>query len=112
MSYPRGSIAGMADSDDLTALVGSADERLESAVKWGRLTFTLGGDWHHWLCAIAAPKSGTRLVFHKGVLLDDPAGLLAGSGRYVREIPAGIALDHPEEVRALIRSAIDHQTDL
>ncbi|AXB48417.1 hypothetical protein A4R43_11960 [Amycolatopsis albispora] len=52
------------------------------------------------------------MVFHKGVLLDDPAGLLAGSGRYVREIRAGVALDHPDEVRALIRSAIDHQTDL
>ncbi|UJW30925.1 DUF1801 domain-containing protein [Saccharothrix sp. AJ9571] len=102
----------MAEADELTDLVASADARLEKATKWGRLTFTLDGDWHHWLCAIAAPKSGVRLVFHKGVLLDDPAGLLTGSGRYVRELTASAALAHPEQVRALVREAITHQTEL
>jgi hypothetical protein len=40
--------------------------------KWGRLTFTRDGDWHHWLCAIAPGRKAVRLLVHKGALLADP----------------------------------------
>jgi hypothetical protein len=99
-------------AEQLATLVASADPRLERAIKWGRITFTLDGNWHHWLCQIAAPAKGVKLIFHKGALLDDPAGLLAGSARYLREVPADEAINHPDAIRALIHSAIAHQTDM
>lgn len=85
---------------------------LDEDVKWGRLTFTAAGDWHHWLCAVAATGKGVQLVFHKGALLTDPAGLLTGEGRYTRQIPAKQALVTPNEVTALVRDAIAHQKDM
>jgi hypothetical protein len=99
-------------AEKLARLVGAADSRIERAVKWGRVTFTVDGRWHDWLCAIAVAKKGVRLVFHKGALLEDPEGLLAGSARYVREITAERVIERPAAVHALIGSALDHQTDL
>lgn len=81
-------------------------------MKWGRLTFTVNGDWHHWLCGIASSKRGTRLVFHKGALLEDPDRVLTGAGRYTREVPAAVALDRPTTVAALVHSAVVHRTDM
>jgi hypothetical protein len=54
--------------------------------KWGRLTFTREGDWHHWICAIAPTKTAVRLVIHKGALLADPHEAMEGDGRYTRSI--------------------------
>jgi hypothetical protein len=99
-------------AEKLATLVSAADPRLEQAVKWGRVTFTVDGRWHDWLCGIASAKKGVRLVFHKGALLDDPDGLLTGSARYVREIPAEQAVERPRAVSSLVRSALEHQTDL
>ncbi|WP_211900261.1 DUF1801 domain-containing protein [Saccharopolyspora erythraea] len=101
-----------AQARELAALVLGTEPRVEHAVKWGRLTFTVDGDWHHWVCAVAATARGARLVFHKGVLLDDPEGLLTGSGRYVREVSASAAASHPDAVSALLRDALAHRTDL
>jgi hypothetical protein len=95
----------------LAGRVHAAGDGVAEAVKWGRHTFTVNGDWHHWLCAIAVTRREVRLVFHKGALLDDPAGLLQGEGRYVREIPHDRAAADPEAVTALVRPAIAHQTD-
>jgi hypothetical protein len=59
----------------------------EGELKWGRLTFTRDGEWHHWLCAISPTKKAVKLVLHKGALLDDPRGAMEGTGRYTRSIP-------------------------
>lgn len=96
----------------LAATVRSAADDLQEAVKWGRLTFTAGADWHHWLCAVAVTKKDVSLVFHKGVLLADPAGLLTGDGRYVRKVDYDTASSRPDAVVALVRTAIEHQTDM
>jgi len=96
----------------LADVVTSAHASLERAIKWGRLTFTVDGNWHHWVCAVAATKKGAKLLLHKGALLDDPHGLLRGSGRYLREIPLESIRQDPEAVRAIVRSAVDHQTDM
>jgi hypothetical protein len=52
------------------------------------------------------------LVLHKGSLLDDPARLLEGEGRYVRQIPYGRAAARPDAVTGLVREAIRHQTEM
>ena len=101
-----------AEVEEIGQVVTGADPRMEGAVKCGRLTYSLEGNWHHWLCAVAVSKKATRLVFHKGVLLEDRAGLLDGSGRYVREMPLSTALQHRDAVVDLVRSAIRHETDM
>lgn len=68
----------------LVALVREAAS-LDEAVKWGRLTFTVDQNWHHWLCAVAATRAGVALVFHKGALLPDPTRLLDESDGYTRQ---------------------------
>ena len=98
--------------DELADLVRAAHAGLDEAVKWGRLTFTSGGDWHHWLCAVAASAKSVSLTFHKGALLADPAGLLQGSGKYVRQVPHEVAVAHPREVGDLIKEAVAHQKDM
>jgi hypothetical protein len=99
-------------AQNLAAVVHAADETVIEAIKWGRLTFTIAGNWHHWLCAIAITKREPRLVFHKGSLLEDPANLLQGESRYLRQIPYHRAAAHPEAVTALVREAIVHQTEM
>jgi hypothetical protein len=96
----------------LASRVHAAGDGVAEAIKWGRLTFTVNCDWHHWLYAIAVTRREVRLVFHKGALLDDPAGLLQGEDRYGRQIPHDRAAADPEAVTALVRQAIAHQTDV
>jgi hypothetical protein len=100
------------DVEYLAEVVMNSDARLERAVKWGRLVFTVDGNWHHWVCGIAATRKGAKLVLHKGALLDDPRGLLEGTGRYVREVALERAREDPPAVRDIVRGAIDHQTDM
>jgi hypothetical protein len=81
--------------------------------KWGRLTFTREGDWHHWICAISSTKNAIKLVMHKGALLADPRGVMAGDGRYSRAIP----LRSPEQVDAdllapILREAAARQREM
>jgi hypothetical protein len=99
-------------AQDLAAVVHAADEAVAEAIKWRRLTFTVDDNWHHWLCAVAVTKGGVSLVFHKGSLLEDPAGLLQGEGRYLRQIPYDQAAAHPEAVTALVRQAIARQAEM
>jgi hypothetical protein len=79
--------------------------------KWGQLTFTREGDWHHWICAISPTRKAVKLVIHKGALLADPRGLMIGAGRYSRAIP----FREPEEIDAdvvtpILREAAARQT--
>lgn len=100
---------------EATALAGqvrASRPGLDEAVKWGRLTFTADDNWHHWLCAVAATKRSVNLTFHKGVLLDDPAGLLEGSGQYIRTVPYARATAEPDAVAALIAQAVSRQTEM
>jgi hypothetical protein len=81
--------------------------------KWGRLTFTRGGDWHHWICAVAPTRGGVKLVLHKGALLDDPHEAMEGAGRYTRAIPFRTPEEiDPELVAPLLRQAADRQTEM
>jgi hypothetical protein len=81
--------------------------------KWGRLTFTRAGDWHHWICAVTPTRHAVKLVLHKGALLDDPHEAMEGAGRYTRAIAfrAPEEID-PELVAPLLRQAADRQTEM
>jgi hypothetical protein len=96
----------------LAGRVHAAVDGVDEAIKWGRLTFTVDGNWHHWLCAIAVTARGVSLVLHKGALLDDPAGMLEGEGRYLRQTPYDRVAADPEAAAALVRQAVVRQTDM
>lgn len=81
--------------------------------KWGQLTFTRHGDWHHWICAISPTKNAVKLVIHKGAMLADPQGAMEGQGRYTR----AIAFRKPDEidrevVGPILREAATRQTEM
>jgi hypothetical protein len=103
---------GRGRAEELRELVRDATGEPDEAVRWGRLTFTQDGDWHHWLCAVAVHRRGIDLVFHKGSLLEDPGGLLRGGGRYVRQIPYADAMANRARVGELLRAAVKRRTDL
>jgi hypothetical protein len=96
----------------LSERVHAAHDGIDEALKWRRLTFTVDGNWHHWLCAVAASKQAVSLTFHKGALLNDPAGLLEGDARYTRQVPYERAAENPGAVTALVRDAVEHQEDM
>jgi hypothetical protein len=81
--------------------------------KWGRLTFTRAGNWHHWICAISSSKRSVQLVLHKGALLADPHRLMEGDGRYSRTIlfrpPEQI---EPDVLAPILREAAARQTEM
>jgi hypothetical protein len=81
--------------------------------KWGRLTFTRDGDWHHWICAISPTKNAVKLVVHKGGMLADPHGVMEGAGRYTRTIPFRTPDDiDPGVVTAILPEAAKRQMEM
>jgi hypothetical protein len=100
-------------AERLVAAIEAADPRIERGVKWGQLTFTVNGNWHHWVCAVRAAKGHVSLVMHKGAILDDPSGMLSGSGKYSRQARFTSPTDiDATAVTALVRQGIKHQTEM
>ncbi len=85
------------------------NDNIQLAVKWKRLTFALGGDFHHWICAIGFSKKSVNLTFHFGGLLDDPYGLfITGESRFLRKIEFTKTSElDPVRIRHYFDSAID-----
>ena len=98
--------------DRLDEALRAAEPRIERAIKWRRPTYTVNGDWHHWLCGIETSKGAVHLWFHKGGLLVDPAGVLqpAGTSRYLRRLsyhdPAEV---DPTVIAPLLAEAVRQQ---
>lgn len=93
-------------------LVLSSAPRFQLAMKWNRPTFTVDGNWHHWVCAVQPSKGRVSLEFHKGVLLDDPNSILVGDGKYLRRFTVnGKDAINPKLV-PIIRDAVAKQTDM
>lgn len=97
----------------LMQVIFEAEPAIEVAMKWRRLTFTLNGNWHHWICGIQTTKKGVTLHFHKGWLLPDPGGMLQGQGKHGRLIrfADGEEIDR-DNLRILLRQAVIRQTEM
>lgn len=71
----------------IVAAISSAEQNLDMAIKWRRLTFALEHDFHHWICGIEITKSYVGIIFHFGGLLDDPRGKFKiGASNFLRKI--------------------------
>ncbi|MGE3757551.1 MAG: DUF1801 domain-containing protein [Pseudobdellovibrionaceae bacterium] len=63
-------------------------------------------------CMIPIYSNHFNLGFNKGTLLEDPNGLLQGTGSLIRHIPIGRAEDYRnEKTKQLILEAIDFATN-
>lgn len=59
-------------------------------------------------CHIPVYTNHVNLGFNKGALLDDPEGLLHGTGKLIRHIPIRRAEDYDNEsVKSLLRAAVN-----
>ena len=95
----------------LIQIVLEAEPQMEEAIKWNRITFTLNGNWNHWICGIEQAKKHVSFVFHKGALLKDSSDLLQGTGKYTRQIRVtGLADINKKKLIDLIKQAVTKQT--
>jgi hypothetical protein len=115
-----GSYIGRADErlvpifERLIEIIERAEPRMQAAIKWGQLTFTVDGNWHHWICALKGTRDDyVSFVMHKGAILQDKAGMLSGTGKYSRQVRISSTNDVDEAALTnLIRQAVVRQTDM
>ena len=90
--------------DALARLVESEAPHLERTVKWGQGCWT---DDTAPRVYIHAGDDHVQLGFYAGATLDDPLGLLRGSGKYVRHVRVASLDDvDPAAFTDLIRNAV------
>lgn len=71
----------------ITKTIESIDEKLDCEIKWGKLTYGLSGDYHHWICGIAQTKKSINLTFHFGGLLEDKnKKFIVGESFFLRKL--------------------------
>ena len=85
-------------------IVPDADETVREG--WKNVGYSFDGGMKTQFCAIAPLKTRVKLYFPDGVDLDDPTGVLEGSGKRMRHIKV-TTTDQAESdvVKALIRQA-------
>jgi hypothetical protein len=95
--------------ETLIKTIESVDKKLECEVKWGRLTYGLLGDYHHWICGIGQTKKTTNLIFHFGGILDDRnEHFIVGDSFFLRKLEYSTINDINEGViKDFIKQAID-----
>ncbi len=89
----------------LRALIAEVGPELEAAIKWNQPVYSHKGPAIYFKPA----KAHLTFGFWRGVELDDPAGLLGGSGAMMRHVKLSNATDvqqHRDALAALIRQAI------
>jgi hypothetical protein len=97
---------------DMDALVRQAvhgpGPGLESSLKWGNITYHPRGLPSRHVCALVAHRKHVNLQVWGGALIDDPAGLLAGTGKTMRHIrlEPGAALNRAA-IAAIVRAALN-----
>lgn len=99
--------------DRLATIAYQVAPDMDHAIKWRVPTFTVKGNWHHWLFSISQTKKGVTLNFHKGWLLADPEQVLQGDGKHLRQLVFTLPEQvHEEVVASLMREAIRHQIEM
>ncbi|MFO7769020.1 MAG: DUF1801 domain-containing protein [bacterium] len=94
----------------LDELVHRAAPEAEGTIKWGMPVYSAG---RNVVFLEARARDHVSLGFFRGVDLEDPEGLLEGSGTALRHISVASAEDIREEAfRRLIREAFDRAKDL
>jgi hypothetical protein len=92
-----------AAAEAIRRAVREAAPGLTEEIKWGRPVFSLGTN----LAYLAAAKHHLTFGFFDGAALDDPEGLLEGSGKQMRGIKVRAASEVPlRSIKAWTRQAV------
>jgi len=90
-------------ASELRALVKSSAPGIEENIKWGKPWYSKDG----YICYISAAKSHITFGFAKGVRLNDPRGLLEGTGKGMRHVKVPSLSDINKTVfRGWVREAV------
>ncbi len=74
--------------------------------------YTLSDRLSEAFCMIPIYTNHLNLGFHKGTLLQDPKGLLTGTGKLIRHIPISTKGDYRnKDVESIIQNAIQYELD-
>ena len=86
----------------LRQLIVKGAAKAEEEVKWGMPCYALNGQ----LCYIQKAKDHVKLGFNHGAELDDPSGLLEGSGKGMRHVKVSEANYDEKALKALVQQAV------
>ena len=93
----------------LTSLVAETAPEAEGSIKWGMPVYSAG---RNVIYLEARARDHVSLGFFRGVDLEDPEGLLEGSGTALRHVKVASEEDIREDAfKALIRQAFDLAED-
>src|SRR4051794_11277740 len=86
----------------LRAIIRRAAPGLSEAIKWGNPCYAGGGN----VCAIIPYRDHVNLAFFRGAEIDDPEGLLEGTGKGMRHLPVrSVGGIRGDALAALVRAA-------
>ena len=88
----------------LRALILRADPRIVEEMKWSRPCYAING----LICYLFKAKQHVSMGFQQGAQLEDPNGLLEGTGKSMRHLKFALASDVPEQTTlTLLKAAIE-----
>jgi len=94
----------------ITRLVPEAGEKVHPG--WRTISFSLDGKMSGQVCSIGPHKKYVNLYFMSGISLDDPKGLLEGTGKNMRHVKITDAKElNSAALKALIKAAIKLQKE-
>jgi hypothetical protein len=70
-------------AEELREVISIASRELTEEVKWGFPCYTADGKC---ICGFMAMKDTVNLVLYQGANLDDPSGLIEGTGKSMRHV--------------------------
>jgi hypothetical protein len=97
------SLAQQEIAHSLRALIRQAAPGLAESIKWGNACYSNGGN----VCSIIPYQSHVNLAFFRGAELDDPEGLLEGTGKAMRHVTVrSVGNIRGDSIAALVRAAL------
>ena len=70
-------------AEELREVISTASPKLTEEVKWGFPCYTADGKC---VCGFMAMKDSVNFVLYQGANLDDPSGLIEGTGKSMRHV--------------------------
>lgn len=91
-------------SSSVREIVRGAAPEMEEGIKWAQPVWESNGPF----CYLKAWKNSVNLGFWRGVELEDPKGLLEGSGKTMRHVKLTSMDDiEPDALADLVRQAVE-----
>lgn len=93
----------------LIEVIDNSHQDMEAEMRWGKPTFGLNGDFHHWICSVQVLKNKVSLTFHFGGLLcDEKNRFMVGTSKFLRKLEyENLESIDEEEIKRFIKMAVE-----